>query len=121
MRCAERADDFAARREPLAGLSDAELHERFWSLVERIVAPLVEEARTHTTPSIERSVLLRMGFASAEAKALAERVGAAGLLGHGAGRLVLELARRRGVPVREAGLALLAGRHWDELAVGRAR
>jgi D-ornithine 4,5-aminomutase subunit alpha len=39
-----------------------------------------------------------------------------GLLGRGAGRLVLELARRRGVDVREAGLALLAGRHWDELA-----
>ena len=39
------------------------------------------------------------------------------LLGHGVGRLVLELAERRGVSVREAGLDLLAGRRWDE--VGR--
>ena len=115
MRCAERPDDFATRRESLAGLSDQELHARFWSLVERIVTPLVEEARTHTTPAIERSVLLRMGFSSAEAKTLADRIGEAGLLGRGAGRLVLELARRRDLPVREAGLALLAGRHWEEL------
>ncbi len=39
-----------------------------------IVAPLIEEARTHTTPSIERSVLLRMGFSSIEAKALVARM-----------------------------------------------
>ena len=38
-----------------------------------------------------------------------------GLLGHGAGRLVLELSRRLGQTVREAGLALLDGRHWEDL------
>jgi D-ornithine 4,5-aminomutase subunit alpha len=38
-----------------------------------------------------------------------------GWLGRGAGRLLVELARRRGVSVRDAGLALLAGKHWDEL------
>ena len=79
------------------------------------MAPLVEEARAHTTPSIERSVLLRMGFSSIEAKALAARIAERGLLGHGAGRLVLELARKRGVGVREAGLDLLEDRHWEEL------
>ena len=115
MKCVERADDFAARREHLRGLSDAELHQRFWELVERIVAPLVEEARTHTTPSIERSVLLRMGFSSLEAQALVRRMGERGLLGHGAGRLVLELARSRGIAVRDAGMALLDGRYWNEL------
>ena len=115
MGCARRPDDFATRRKPLGGLSDAELHDRFWSLVERIVAPLVEEARTHTTPAIERSVLLRMGFSSAEAQALVTRMGREGRLGEGAGRLVLELAGRRGVSVREAGLALLDGRCWEEL------
>jgi D-ornithine 4,5-aminomutase subunit alpha len=86
-------------------------------LVERIVAPLIEEARTHTTPSIERSVLLRMGFSSLEAKALVGRFGERGLLGHGAGRLVLELAKRKGISVREAGGALLAGRYWEEIGV----
>jgi D-ornithine 4,5-aminomutase subunit alpha len=116
MRCTERPDDFEARRERLRGLSDEELHARFWGLVERIVAPLVEEARTHTTPALERSVLLRMGFTGAEAKALAEGVARRGLLGRGAGRLLLELARRRGESVREVAEALLAGRLWEELA-----
>ncbi len=37
------------------------------------------------------------------------------LLGHGAGALVLRLAERRGITIREAGEGLLAGRYWDEL------
>ena len=115
MNCAKRPDDFEARRAPLRALSDDELHARFWALAEQIVAPLITEARTHTTPSIERSVLLRMGFSSLEAKALVARLGERRLLGHGAGRLVLELAKRRGISVREAGAALLDGRHWEEL------
>jgi D-ornithine 4,5-aminomutase subunit alpha len=115
MPIAPRPDDFAERRAHLRGLSDGELHERFWSLLERIVAPLVEEARTHTTPSIERSVLLRMGFSSLEAKDLVVGLAERGLLGRGAGRLVLDLAGRLGISVREAGLALLAGQHWDQV------
>ena len=113
----ERADDFEQRRARLQGLSDAELQTYFWDLVERIVVPLVEEARTHTTPSIERSVLLRMGFSSIEAGQLVARMAERGLLGHGAGRLVLELAQGRGLSVREAGSALLEGRFWEELAL----
>ncbi len=116
MRPQRRPDDFATRRERLRGVSDAELHARFWQLAEEIVAPLVEAARTHTSPSIERSVLLRMGFSSAEAKQLVAAIAERGWLGRGAGRLVLELAERRGTTVREAGLALLAGRHWEDLS-----
>lgn len=111
-----RPDDFEERRARLRGLSDEELRARFWSRVEEIVAPLVEEARTHTSVSIERSVLLRMGFSSLESRELVARMAERGLLGHGVGRLVLELAQRHGLPVREAGLALLDGRHWEELA-----
>ncbi len=111
----ERPDDFQTRRVHLQALSDEALHERFWNLVEQIVAPLVEEARTHTTPAVERSVLLRMGFSSAEAGSLVAAMARRGLLGHGAGRLVLELAKAKGVAVREAGQALLCGRHWEEL------
>ena len=111
----ERPDDFAARREPLRGVSDAELRARFWELAEAVVAPLLEEARTHTTPSIERSVLLRMGFSSLEAKALVQGLAERGLLGHGAGRLLLELAQQRATTVREAGLAVLDGAGWGEL------
>ena len=115
MRCAERADDFAARRARLSALSDEELHGYFWSLAEKLVAPLIEEARTHTTPSIERSVLLRMGFSSLEAKTLVEGMDARDLLTHGAGRLLLKLAQAKGITVREAGSALLSGRYWQEL------
>jgi len=111
----ERPDDFEKRRRRLEALSDEALHQRFWSLVEEIVAPLVAEARTHTSPSIERSVLLRMGFSSIEAKALVEGMAQRGLLGQGVGRLVFELAKSRNLTVRDAGLALLDGKHWQEL------
>jgi len=111
----ERDDDFEVRRAHLKNLSDQELHDTFWSLVEKIVAPLIEEARSHTTPSIERSVLLRMGFSSLECRELVARMQERGLLGHGAGRLVLELSRRKRMSVREAGAALLEGRYWKEL------
>ena len=96
-------------------MSDARLHEYFWELVEKVVAPLVEEARTHTSPSIERSVLLRMGFSSIEAKTIADRMMETGLLGRGAGGLVLRLALSKGITVREAGEHLLAGRYWEVL------
>jgi len=58
---------FEDRRKKLAGLSDEQLRERFWQLAEQAVNPLVELARTHTTPSIERSVLFRGGLSSVEA------------------------------------------------------
>jgi len=111
----ERPDDFSARRARLSAMFDDELHSYFWSLAETLIAPLIAEARTHTTPSIERSVLLRMGFSSIEAKALVDRMLERGLLAHGAGRLVLELAKTKGISVRAAGIELLAGRCWKEL------
>ena len=115
MSSAERADDFSSRRARLRAMSDAELHAYFWSLAEKLVAPLIEEARAHTTPSIERSVLLRMGFSSVEVKMLVDRMGERGLLGHGAGRQLFELAKAKKISVRDAGAALLAGRYWEEL------
>lgn len=111
----ERADDFSVHRARLTKLSDEELHARFWSLAEKIVKPLIEEARTHTSPSIERSVLLRMGFSSVEAKTLVNELAERGLLKHGAGHLVLKLALSKSIPVRDAGLALLQGRYWEEI------
>jgi D-ornithine 4,5-aminomutase subunit alpha len=110
-----RTDDFHTRRRHLQSLSDDELHDRFWQLAAQIVQPLLEEARTHTSPSIERSVLLRMGFSSLEAKPLVQRMQDKGLLGHGAGKLILELAQQKGISVRQAGLGLLDGRYWEEL------
>ena len=86
----EQTDTYQERRQHLAKLSDDQLKDYFWELIGRIMEPIVEEARTHTSPSIERSVLLRMGFSSIEAKALVTMIAERGLLGHGAGNLVLD-------------------------------
>ena len=53
-----REDTFRQAREHLSGLSDEALEEHFWELARECVDPLVELARTHTSPSIERSVLM---------------------------------------------------------------
>ncbi len=113
----ERPDDFHVRHEHLKHLSDDDLHATFWRLVDQLVDPLVEEARTHTSPSIERSVLLRMGFSSLEAGPLVNRMMEKGLLGHGAGHLVLTLAQQKGMTIREAGNALLDGKYWEALPI----
>ena len=110
-----RPDDFARRRQHLQELTDEQLHQLFWQLVDKIVTPLIEEARTHTSPSIERSILLRMGFSSLEAKALVEQIEKRELLSHGAGRCVLELAKQKQLSVRQAGLRLLKGEYWEDL------
>jgi D-ornithine 4,5-aminomutase subunit alpha len=111
----ERKDDFSSRRDHLKSMSDEQLHAHFWSLVNQIVQPLVKEARTHTSPSIERSILLRMGFSSLETKPLVNRMQEKGLLGRGAGNLVLELAHKKGISVRQAGLDLIEGKYWEDL------
>ena len=103
----ERPDDFELRRAHLKSMSDEALHEYFWDLVDQIIAPLIEEARTHTSPAIERSVLLRMGFSSIECKQLVDLMQQRGLLGHGAGRLVLEQESDLKLPARPAEIQAL--------------
>lgn len=113
-----REDDYLKRRRHLAALSDEELYQRFWDMAEKIVTPLVEMARTHTSPSIERSVLLRMGFSSLEAKEIVNRCEEHGLLGKGAGHVIWKLAKHRGLGIREAGLSLIGDRYeqsWEEV------
>lgn len=114
-RVGKRPDDYHERRRHLADLSDEQLKERFWKLTEEIVTPLVDLARKHTSPSIERSVLLRMGFSSLEAREIAERIADQGLLGKGAGHVVMKVAEANGLSPRDAGLALMDGEHVDEL------
>lgn len=109
----KRADDFEKRRQHLKNLTDAELKARFWELADKIVAPMLELGRTHTTPAVERSVLLRMGFSSLEVKPIVEGVIQRGLMGKGAGNVVWRLSKKLGMPVREAGLALAGGKHWE--------
>ena len=111
----KREDDFQERRKHLAKLSDEELKTRFWDLVGTAVNPLLEIARTHTSPSIERSILLRMGFSSIEAKPLVEMAIDRDLIGKGVGHLVYKAAKQNNLSVRKAGLAMLDGRLWDTL------
>ncbi len=110
----QRKDDFAARRRKIAGLSDEELERRFWDLTARVVDPLIDLARGYTSPSIERSVLMRMGFPGPEAKAIVDQCLERRLLGKGAGHVVWKLAQSRGMDIGETGKALAEGRYWDE-------
>lgn len=111
----KRADDFEKRSEHLKNLSDEDLKARFWELAEKIVDPLLVAGYKHTTPAIERSILLRMGFSSLEVKPIVEGVMKKGLMGKGCGNVVWRLSKKLNVPVREAGLGLVAGKHWDDV------
>ena len=99
----KREEDFVKRREHLKNLSDHELYERFWSLTEEIVKPLVELAYNNTSLSIERSVLLRMGFSSIEASNIAKEGETWNLLGKGLGNVVLTYAKMKSIDYMEAG------------------
>ncbi|MDO5300876.1 MAG: ornithine aminomutase subunit alpha [Tissierellia bacterium] len=110
----ERQDDFQERRKHLSNLSEDELKAKFWELIGEIVDPIADYAYKHTTPSIERSVLLRMGFSSIEATALVEGVLDRGLIGHGAGHIVYRIAKENNLDIRDAGLALVDGKYWDQ-------
>jgi len=97
----QRTDDFQTRRAHLAALSESELEQRFWQLANAVVQPLVDMAAKHTSPSIERSVILRMGFSSLEAQAIVKRVSELGWLGKGAGNCVWRLAQANGVDIKQ--------------------
>jgi len=111
----QQKDDFESRRKHLSHLTEEELEKRFWELTEKIVDPLIELARTHTSPSIERSVLLRMGFDSLTTKAIVDRCTEKGLLGKGVGHIVLKYALFKKISVKEAGEKLAQGQGWDDM------
>lgn len=104
----DRIARFEARRKKYQEMSDEELKTHFWALCDEIVAPIVNLARTHTSPSIERSVLLRMGIDSQTAHGVVDRVYQAGLLGKGAGHVLLRLADKKGMDIKDAADAVLA-------------
>lgn len=109
----KRSDDYQERRAHLANLSDEQLEQRFWSLCGSLVDPLLKLGYENTTPAVERSVVLRMGFSSLEAKAIVDGCWERGLLGHGAGHVILAVAKKLGLDVRQAGLRLAEGQNWD--------
>jgi D-ornithine 4,5-aminomutase subunit alpha len=112
----KREDDFIERRKHIADLSDEELKRRFWDLTEKVVEPLLELGRKNTSPSIERSVLLRMGIPSTETKPIVDACVDKGLLGKGAGHVVYKLAKSKGISEKDAGALLARGECWEEVA-----
>ena len=110
-----REDDFENRRKHLKNMSEDELIDYFWKLTEKIVDPLVELSYTHTSPSIERSVLLRMGFSSIEAKNIVKHMVEHNLLSHGAGRIVLIYSEMKKINYLDAGKELANGVGWDSI------
>jgi D-ornithine 4,5-aminomutase subunit alpha len=108
-----RPDTFQQARKHLAGLTDAELEATFWELSNECVKPLVELARTHTSPSIERSVLMRMGADSRTSMAVVGECEKRGLLGHGAGHVVWLCMREWDCDAPAAAARLVAGEGWE--------
>lgn len=108
-----REDTFAEARKHLAALSEAELEARFWDLAQECVDPLVELARAHTSPSIERSVLMRMGIDSVTCTAVVAECEKRKLLGHGAGHVLLVAMRAWDVDAPTAAVRLAEGVGWE--------
>ena len=108
-----RNDDLEKRSARIKNMTDEELDRYFWELANQITEPLIELASTHTSPSIERSVLLRMGFDSFQAKELVSKISEHGLLGKGAGHVVLKVSDHTKRSLLEAGQELIEGKHWD--------
>lgn len=106
---------FEEARKHLKELSDEELKIRFWNLAEEIVEPMLEMGKKYTSPSIERSVLLRMGFSSVESTEIVNRVLAHDLMGKGAGHIVYRIAKENNLGIREAGLKLAEGELWNQV------
>lgn len=103
----QRNDDFEVRRSHLKNLSDAELKAYFEKLTDQLLDPMLDLAYTHTSKAIERSVLMRMGFSSLEAKALTEKMMECHILEHGAGHVVFRYAKNNQLAIRDAGLKLM--------------
>ncbi|MFO7881876.1 MAG: ornithine aminomutase subunit alpha [Kosmotogaceae bacterium] len=106
-------DNFKTRSKHLREMSDEELDRYFWELADRITEPLVNLAKDHTSPSIERSVLLRMGFNSLESKAIVDKLVELGLLGKGAGHIVYKISKVTGGDIIQTGRKLASGELWD--------
>ncbi len=98
----DRIEKFEKRQEELKQMSDEDLKAHFWDLCYQVVDPIVNLAKTHTSPSIERSVLLRMGIDSISAHAVVGRVSEAGLLAKGAGHVVMRVAQKFNKSIPEA-------------------
>ncbi len=111
----ERIDDYKTRKEHLQTLTDKELKEYFYELIHKLVEPLVEIGYKNTSKSIERSVLLRMGFSSLQAKDIVDVLNEHNLLSKGAGNCVYLVHRNLGLSIKEAGTLITQRKAIDFL------
>lgn len=102
-----RIAKFEKRRAELAQLNDQQLKTLFWELCDKIVEPMLEYGKNYTSPSIERSVLHRMGLNTAVSKELVSKITEAGLLGKGAGNILLKYSQKHSLSLPEAAAALI--------------
>lgn len=109
----DRLKKYENRLNQLHNLSDEELKSRFWELCNKIVEPMIEYGKSYTSPSIERSVLLRMGIDSITTQGVVKRICEAGLLGKGAGNIVLKLSKKNKISIAEAAKQIVE----DETAI----
>lgn len=98
----DRIKKFEARRQQLKNMNDEQLKTRFWELCNKMVEPMVDYGRKYTSQSIERSVLLRMGIDSVTSQGVVSKINEAGLLGKGAGHVVLKVSQKLKIDIREA-------------------
>lgn len=111
----ERKDDFEVRRQHLKHMSDTELKAYFLELSDQLVDPLLDLAFKNTSKSIERSVLLRMGFNSLEAKGIVDILDEKNLLRKGAGHCVYIVAKKSSIDIHDAGLLIQSGDEMNYL------
>lgn len=102
-----RKDDYEMRSTHLKEKTDQELKTYFYQLLDQLIDPILDLAYDYTSPSIERSVLLRMGFSSIEAKSLVDMILEQNLISHGAGHVIYKYAKMNHLEIRNAGLKLL--------------
>ena len=110
----KREDDFQNRRKHLEAMSDEELYQHFWKLTAQVVDPLLELGVKNTSPSIERSVLLRMGIPSPDTKTIVDKCLTHGLICKGAGNVVYRLSKHKGTDIKTTASLLAEGKCWDE-------
>jgi D-ornithine 4,5-aminomutase subunit alpha len=55
-----------------------------------------------------------MGFSSLGAKPLVEQAIDHGLMGKGVGHVIYRVAKEKNMDIRECGLELMDGKHWED-------
>lgn len=109
-----RKDDFESRRAHIKAMNDEELKAYFFELTNKVVDPMMDLAYKHTSKSIERSILLRMGFSSIQATQIVDILSEHSLLRKGAGHCIYRLAKDKNITILEAGILVLQqdGAHY---------